>query len=838
MSGLSNDGAKKLCLDLLHADSQGEVIELLSEAGYWRDERHWHPLGDNSDNFGTTGGVQRHPDQALVEKLVNSIDAKIINEARLAGDLPLDGSEKLSADAPKNIQEAKDKYFSRQLCNPAELSRGITVATTVKDAGTRPCFTVADDGEGQTPCMVPETLLSISKGNKKRMRFVQGKHNTGGAGVLAFCGEPHQFQLIISKRNPKLLSKNSSRPHESDWSFTIVRISEAKEDVNKSSFFVYLSPVESDRQKAGGRLLHFSSDTLEIFPEQNRAYARAAAWGTVVKVYEYNNKRFKTNMMMRGGFMYRARILLPEPILPIRFHECRGGFKGDPKRSFATTMLGLMETLQNNYDGKTEKRTVEWRGMRTFKVEEEEFSIKAFLFNGPKEAATYRGDEGVILTYNGQSHHIFTKNFFQRKALSKLDYISDSLLIFVDCSKISIRTHEKLFMSSRDRSIGSDKFDAVEEEVQSILKEWDELRELNLARRTKAMQSKTSESSEATVKIISDLLAKSPSLAQALGLGARIKTTHPPRVKPNPSPYEGRRFPEIFHFLDRNSGESLDEKAAHIGSRVKIEFKTDAVKDYFNREEDPGDFRLYQIIEGERVPVSRYQTPNLHDGDGNKNYRKATLWFNLPDDAKKGDVLEFLSVVTDIRTEIFENSFTLKVEERRPPAPPQPPKPDHRNLDIPSPKLIYSDRWDEMSPPFDKFTAMRVKSNPQSEGGRETYDYFLNMDNVHLQTFLKENRKSSGSAKKRFEVGMTLIALAVIAQKHVQAKSGSRSSENEDMPVDDGDADGHPSDSVHRRVAHTTSAIAPFLLPMLEHVGQIEAEEDKSSLSDSAGEDD
>ena len=60
---------------------------------------------------------------------------------------------------------------------------------------SKPCYSILDTGEGQTPEKMPETLLSLGKSNKLRIPFVQGKFNMGGTGVLQFCGEKN-IQLI------------------------------------------------------------------------------------------------------------------------------------------------------------------------------------------------------------------------------------------------------------------------------------------------------------------------------------------------------------------------------------------------------------------------------------------------------------------------------------------------------------------------------------------------------------------------------------------------------------------------------------------------------------------
>src|SRR4030043_1772072 len=102
---MTNDEAKQMCLDLLHADSEKQVIEILTQKGFWQREEYWRYYGDKEDNFSTTGNQQSRPEAALVEKVVNSVDAVLMNECWMNGLSPED------AKAPKSIHEAVALYF-------------------------------------------------------------------------------------------------------------------------------------------------------------------------------------------------------------------------------------------------------------------------------------------------------------------------------------------------------------------------------------------------------------------------------------------------------------------------------------------------------------------------------------------------------------------------------------------------------------------------------------------------------------------------------------------------------------------------------------------------------
>ena len=84
-----------------------------------------------------------------------------------------------------------------------------------------PSYLIVDDGEGQTPQSFPDTFMSLAKSNKMRIPFVQGKFNSGGTGVLQFCGDQN-LQLIASRRHPQAPVVPDD-PTAHLWGFSIVR---------------------------------------------------------------------------------------------------------------------------------------------------------------------------------------------------------------------------------------------------------------------------------------------------------------------------------------------------------------------------------------------------------------------------------------------------------------------------------------------------------------------------------------------------------------------------------------------------------------------------------------
>ncbi len=804
---------RELLNRLLAADTEAEVVKILTDAGYWNDPTVWRYYGDRARNWATVGGQQSKPDHALVEKLTNAIDTKLISAAKIAD--KFDGPQ-----CPQSVFEARDLLFGAQLKDIETLSKSITVAATGQRK--RPSISIADDGEGVTPADMPKTILSLHEGNKEQIPFVQGKFNMGGSGVLEFCGIDHNVELVLSRRNPKLLPANASAD-DKKWSFTIIRREDPPPDSPRSSRFTYLAPGPKDAEGHGG-LLMFEAPTMPIFPDKNQAYSREATWGTLFKLYEYGT-RATTNMMLEDGLLMKLRLLLPEPALPIRFHECRD-YKGH-SGSFDTPMAGLIYTLEQ--DRKNPKRqNVEWFDKFDIDIDGQKFTTRIYLFRkaGKDEsknpAESYRKDEGLVFTYNGQAQAVLSKDFFRRKRV-KQDYLWNSLLVFVDCSEIGVRSHEKLFMPNRESLRDGPLKRRLEAELEEKLRHHKELEQIAIARR-KTELADSPEVSETFEKFIEDMVKKHPLLEQILGPGFRIANPFKPHlVEAVEKPFEGVRFPTKFHFKGLLPGKALDREA-HLNSQVRIAFETDAENDYFRRDEEPGECKLFQLIDGKMKPAKNWQTPHLFEGS-------ASLTLALPESAEVGDTLTYEAQITDpSRIEPFTDRFTLTVREERKEQPPRPPKPkqpeapsptdgkdkpDDTKLNVPHPQEIYEPAWGKQDPKFDRFTAMRVKRPPNAPEDSNVFDYFINMDNVFLVQAMKAQPKRAQDLKERFKFGMTLISLALI-RFDLEAKK-----REEHKPAGEDEDGKSKRPDIHETIADVTSALSPFLLPLVDSLSEI-----------------
>ena len=96
---------KDFCLSLAFADTEAEITQILKDEGYWNSPGDWQYFANMENSFSIIGNQQALPESALVEKIINSIDAVLMAECMRRGIDP--ESEK----APNTIWEAVEEFF-------------------------------------------------------------------------------------------------------------------------------------------------------------------------------------------------------------------------------------------------------------------------------------------------------------------------------------------------------------------------------------------------------------------------------------------------------------------------------------------------------------------------------------------------------------------------------------------------------------------------------------------------------------------------------------------------------------------------------------------------------
>ena len=842
---MNNDQIKEFALSLLKADSENEVIAILKTAGYWEDSSAWRLYGDIDGNFATAGNQQSRPEAALVEKVVNSVDA------RLLGECLSQGIDPESENAPYSIRQSIAILFDGKSHGTdvessiaewsskkmLEQAQRITIAITGnKPRQGMPCITIADTGEGQSPERFPDTFLSMHKDNKLRIKFVQGKFNMGGTGVLKFCGQ-NSFQLIISRRNPNIINKwqgkstkwTSRDLRDDEWGVTIVRRFRPNNAAGqvRNSVFKYLAPVKSKNDEQS--VLSFKSESLPIFPEDNRAYSRQSTHGSAIKMYEYDTKGYGSQALMKGGLLSRLEALLPQIGLPVRVHECRS-YRGDEARSFANNLVGLTVRLGEN---RAENLEENYPTTTSFVVRNERMTAQIYAFKGDK-ADSYRTNEGIIFTINGQSHGAIPKTFFER-AKVKMGRLAKSLLIVVDCSNMSVGAREDLFMNSRDRLSGGDLRKSIEEELESIVRNHPGLKQLREKRRSEEIANRLEES-KPLEEILDNILKTSPTLSRLFIFGQRLSRPHRADIDmqnegggqgngEGEGLFEPKPQPTYFRFYKKKYGEQLTRNA-EIDRRCRIKFETDVQNDYFERSQNPGCYEI-AVIDGAFEGIELSHSVTIHNGIANWSIKlpeeqisigdKLTIECTVNDDT----LLEpFVNVASITIVPHEESSDSTKSSKRlvntsggklnNGGTGPEGGGGSSRGQGekasggIALPEMIEVHRNDQawIHHQFDDATACKVIQD------EDAYTFYINVDNIYLLTELKETKADVALEKTKFIWANVLIGLALIhddKQRNLQ----SRTEEDE------------TTETVFAQIDRTTRALGPFLIPMIDQLGAI-----------------
>ncbi len=776
---------KNICLRLLKAETEEEVISILRELKYWDDLSAWQHYGDMENNWGIIGNQQSKPESALVEKLVNSVDAVIMRESQLCNVIPN------SKTAPKTISEAVEMFFQVKNGNLAlisskrrtELSKEIGLVAT--GSRSKPNYIIFDRGEGQEPNDFPDTFLSLNKSNKLRIPYVQGTFNQGGTGVIRFCGE-NRIQVIVSRRHPKL-SKNKTN----NWGFTVIKRQDPSNGM-KHSVFTYLAPKNN--------ILCFTSKSIEIPCGSNGTQEiEPIEWGTIIKLYEYNMPGgLKTNIKL--DLYYKISLLLPRVGLPIRFYERRGY----ESHSSEATMAGLSVRLDDDIKDNLEE---DFHTSSFFYVEGQKYNYSIYVF---KEGCSskYRKNEGVIFSYNGQAHGFLSTSFFERKTIN-LGYISDSILVMVDCSEISQKTREDLLMNSRDRLTEGTLSNEIESELIEILKTHEGLKNLNHKRREKLVNKKL-EDSRPLKEVLDIIIKKSPSLEALFKNGGDFSNPFGFTSGNEAQNFCGTQFPTYFRLL-----KGQESRECHLGQRFRVQFESDVVDDYFYREEYPGTLHL-EINE----VINKSYRLNSWKGIQNLN-------IIIPEGIIAGDILKCkVEVTDDTQIDPFVCEFKRYVHD---PINIGGGKPGRRKksaekgegdentqngLSLPRVVEVYKDGWEQHD--FDEFSALNVITADE-----KGYDYFINMDNKYLLYEIKRKHLESDSPliKAKYKFAIVLIGMALLKDKDILENNLQKNHENH--------YDEYISNEMGFKyiIRFVTKSFAAVAIPMIDSLSDLNIEE-------------
>jgi len=747
---------------LKFAETEEGVEEILREAGYLTDTSDvWLPFGGTENNFATIGNQQSDATGALVEKMINSIDAMLMAACYQRGIDPK------GPEAPPSMAEATSRFFRVRDGHLGRLSReelrALADEIQIVAVGSKknPCYLIVDKGEGQTPAMFPQTFLSLMRTNKIDIPFVQGKFNAGGTGVLQFCGEKN-YQLIVSRRHP------DSPIHQDDqtgdlWGFTLVRRL-LPSGGRRSSMYVYLAPF--------GQVPSFRADAIRVLPGKSAGmnqsdvpYAAELPYGTCIKLYNY---RWKGYGMATLDGRYELEQFLLACCLPFRVTETRdyranyysATVTGGWNRATAETDEGESRHLEEGFPAYGELNLGE--------IGELPYQVAVFTRPIKKE----RFPHGICFVINGQVHGSFSAEFV--KSRLKFDYLTDkygALLVLVDCTAMNEKVREDFFMASRDRFRRNDVYREIEHTLIEELQNHPGLQALNQQRRKEEVEQQQSE--EAPIEVFQQLLKADPTLAAVFSSGDRLSTTTGPDTPP--SSFIGRKFPNFFRLKGPKEG---GIKGCPLNRTCRVEFETDVMNDYFKRADSPGTIMI--------------EPPNLIEGGSHLWNGRFEARFRVPWDAEVGTLIPVTVSVTDV---MHPNPFICHFQLRADPevVDDSPSGPSSRGTQRPSPngrssrvvlspptfREVRKAEWEKYSPPFTPYESIRIKNDGQ--GG---YDYLVNIDSAFLLRELKQTKENGGQPVKLWFIwGLILAAMGMLNHDERLARERAKMSKQDEEPT-------------------------------------------------------
>ncbi len=788
--------------NLKFAETEEGVEKVLREAGYLTDNSEiWLPFGGMENNYAAIGNQQSDATGALVEKIINSIDAMLMAACYRQGIDPK------GPEAPQSMAEATARFFRVRDGHLGRLSheelRVLADQIHVVAVGDKknPCYLIIDRGEGQTPAMFPDTFLSLMRTNKIHIPFVQGKFNAGGTGVLPFCGGKN-YQLIVSRRQTGC-PVSPDDPTRDLWGFTLVRRllpdSAIVKGGRRSSMYVYLAP--------GGQVPSFQADAICVLPRKSTGqnqpdapYAVDLPYGTCIKLYDYRWDG-KSTMTMSGR--YELEQFLLSSCLPFLVTETRDY----NAHTYHTTVTGGWNRAAAEADEEGESRHLEDGFPAGGELNLEGIGTLPYqmaVFTKPTKRERF--PHGICFVINGQVHGRFSPNFVETRL--KLGYLTDKygpLLVLIDCTTMNEKVREDFFMASRDRFRRNEVYREIERKLIEELQSHRGLQDLNQQRRKEDVEGQQNQ--EGPTEVFQKLLEADPTLAAVFSPGDRLSSKTGPGTPP--TSYVGRKFPSFFRLKNPKEGAI---KGCPLNRTCRVEFETDAMNDYFKRADCPGTI----VIE----------PPNLLEANHLWNGRWETR-FRVPWDMEVGACIPVTVMVGDVgHPNPFVCHFQLQAEpeslEDSPSGPKgstQRPSSNGRTtrvmLSTPKYREVHQADWEKYN--FTQYDSLCIK-----EDGQGGYDYFVNIDSAFFVRELKQTKEAEKPLKPWFIWGLILAAMGMLNHEERLSRERAKMNKHNGEPQRSEEED--DQDRL-KSINRACNGLAETIIPIIRSLPNVPKEE-------------
>ncbi|MEX1014185.1 MAG: hypothetical protein WDZ80_03430 [Candidatus Paceibacterota bacterium] len=726
---------KNLFIELFSATTEDEVDQLTKKhSNIFDNSINWRPLGGNENNFGVIENQQASPIAALIEKITNSIDAILMKRCYELGVDPK------SESAPQTMDEAKSLFFENyQDWDLPGMRKAQSENIQVLADGPRmnTSLVIYDDGEGQHPNKFEDTFLSLLRGNKNEIHFVQGKYNMGGSGAIVFCGKKG-YQLIGSRRYDGT----------GNFGFTLIRehpLTKEEQVTKKNTWYEYLV--------VDGKIPDFEMSGIDL-----KLHNRRFETGTIIKLYSYDLPTGSRSVISRD-LNQSINEFLFEPALPILTVDTKERYPDDI--NLERDLYGLKRRLErddNKYieDHFTERFRDELFG---------EANVTCYVFKSRIDGKTvketrdtiqrefFKNNMAVLFSINGQVHGHYTSEFITRSL--KLNLLKNHLLIHVDCTEMDYNFRKELFMASRDRLKGGEE----STELRHFLARKLGSKKSRLSEIEKRRKASLSVDSGDTKQLLKDFTKSLPMNSELLKLLDQTFKLDKKKDKPKEDqkqkkekkieekePFKPERFPSFLKLRAKNDGEKEVAKIP-LGGEKNILFDTDVEDHYLHRIDEPGklkvgllDYRSNDSKGGDAPgPIDKIEDL-LNVNESSPKEGTIKINFSPTKNAKVGDAIKMKVTLTGAGRE-FEEIFWVKVSEpnSKQTSTPKPKKVDEDQLGLPEFKLVYKDEKDGFLS-WEKLAEASIDMDWQKvmypmASGDTLQEIYINMDSNVLRNF-------------------------------------------------------------------------------------------------------
>ncbi len=739
--------SKNIFFDLINAKNEKEVDQVLETYNQlFENINNWFPLGGEQNMFGVIENQQSNPIAALIEKTTNSIDAILTKKCLEAGIDPK------SSKAPKSINRAIEAFFPdqnwdlpsfrhEQACEIQVIADGY-----YKDRNKNTSLIIYDNGEGQHPECFESTFLSLLRGNKNDIHFVQGKYNMGGSGAIVFCGEK-RYQLIGSKRYD-----NTGK-----FGFTLIRqhpLSKEEEKKYKNTWYEYF--------KLNGEIPSFHIDKLDI-----NLHGRKFTTGSIIKLYSYDLPSGSSSVISRD-LNQSINEHLFEPALPILTIDTKERYPDD--KNLARDLYGLKRRIDSvrekylDYDPFSLELSDEYFGdikvtCYVFKTKVEEKTVVETKNTVRNEF--FKNNMSVLFSINGQVHGHYTSEFISRSL--KFHLLKDYLLIHVDCTKVNLKVRNELFMASRDRLKKGKNIEALRKYLARHLQK-SKLKEI-----VKERKDSIGLHSEDTISLIKDFannIPKNPELMKLLHNSIKLKDkkknidekSNKKKDASTNEPINLKRFPSYFRCSRKKRNDDISVINIPLNGEKTVRFETDVENDYFDRIDEPGELQ---------IDLLKFSNSNNHtkggDGRGKKlserlNIIKSSpsegtikLTLNPSKESKVGDEIETRITLTSPGENFDDILLVRVVAENKIKEPKQKERNTYNDIGLPELVSVKKDKWSQVEELGKEFNHGNIVVL-ESDDGDLLEKIYINIDSTVFKNFISkhDNQQQIEYAEKRF----------------------------------------------------------------------------------------